>query len=31
VLWWLMAAESVALAAALVIGLAKAGTERSPE
>ncbi len=31
VLWWLMAAESVALAAALIIGLAKAGTERRPE
>jgi hypothetical protein len=30
VLWWLMAVESVALAAALLIGLAKAGTERDP-
>jgi hypothetical protein len=30
VLWWLMAVESVALVAALLIGLAKAGTERDP-
>jgi hypothetical protein len=30
VLWWLMAAEAVAIATALFVGLAKAGTERDP-
>ena len=30
VLWWLMAVESVVLAAGLLVGLAQAGTERDP-
>jgi hypothetical protein len=30
VLWWLMAVESVVITAGLLVGLARAGTERDP-